>query len=392
MDAPKDVLTNVPFPLKGYSFSVKFSIVWCTVGVLALLVLPVLAKNTYISKNVIRSIEIIRSPRGDGKEAIVLATPYNSLKSDLGDSFSVDYHVSKFSSMSPPNVEMCHDVKNLYELKGKSITGDFRHAGTMDAALVLKVSDGTEESKDKVSIYAEAFNGQMPNLDLINIVYYLAAHCRQGFRMKVEKIWSQPDCSLLKVWSTIIEYVGEVARSLNRNGSLPSLLSIISKALLHLQVHDLLPLSMSVVRPWVFPQVGHNDFFLRGDRLIEGVIYSVNNLLEKFHQLFLLFLLTSPNKFVSVGVYIIAFVLLIAPLPMVAASVYINANNSNFSLKQDKSTLSPFPAANEHSITVRSWRWLNATKCSALRYCTQSWLFLFPMQMHLYHNKEIGYS
>ncbi|GKV37218.1 hypothetical protein SLEP1_g45275 [Rubroshorea leprosula] len=39
----------------------------------------------------------------------------------------------------------------------------------------------------------------------------------------------------------------------------------------------------------------------------------------------------------------IAFALLIAPLPMVAASVYINANNSNSSLKQDKSTLSPFP-------------------------------------------------
>ncbi|GLU11323.1 hypothetical protein SLE2022_280780 [Rubroshorea leprosula] len=493
------------------SHSFLVSVICCTAGVLALLLLPVLAKNTYISENAlmpgsaspmisnqevldgnklvkdltnlnskyldggiesqriiakymsdlgaevsyhkfhpqsnrfhplhffsdpdsraqenfscssygINTIGIIRAPRGDGKEAIVLATPYNSLKSDLGESFSVgiafsvfsllsqvtwlakdiiwivadsrygeyapvaawlkDYHVPKFSSLSSGNVEMCHDGKNLYELKGKSITGDFRRAGTMAAALVLKVSDRTEELEDTVSIYAEASNGQMPNLDLINIVYYLAAHHRQGFRVKVERLWSLLDCSLLKVLGTIIEFVGEVARSLNPEwkfgipatdyveGAATLASSLYSQALgvptgPHGAFRDYQVDAITLEFSPKFTsdmKVRHNDFFLRGGRLIEGVIRSVNNLLEKFHQSFFLYLLTSPNKFVSVGVYMIAFALVIAPLPMIAASLYINANNSNSSLKQDKSTLSPFPVADEHSNTVRSWRWLNAAK------------------------------
>ena len=39
-------------------------------------------------------------------------------------------------------------------------------------------------------------------------------------------------------------------------------------------------------------------------RLLEGTIRSVNNLLQKFRQSFFLHLLSSPAKFISVGVYI----------------------------------------------------------------------------------------
>jgi len=47
----------------------------------------------------------------------------------------------------------------------------------------------------------------------------------------------------------------------------------------------------------------------------------VNNLLEKFHQSFFLYFLTAPSKFISVGVYMIPFALLLAPLPIVAAAL-----------------------------------------------------------------------
>lgn len=96
-------------------------------------------------------------------------------------------------------------------------------------------------------------------------------------------------------------------------------------------------------------------------RLIEGVIRSVNNLLEKFHQSFFLYLLTSPSKFLSVGVYMIAFALLIASLPMVAASLYAHANNLDPSFEKNKSN-HPASAADELGITLRSWKWLYAAK------------------------------
>lgn len=94
-------------------------------------------------------------------------------------------------------------------------------------------------------------------------------------------------------------------------------------------------------------------------RLIEGVIRSVNNLLEKFHQSFFLYLLTSPGKFVSVGVYMIAFALLIAPLPMVAASLYVDASSLG---NNDNSTTPAISNTDERGISIKSWRWLNSAK------------------------------
>ena len=114
---------------------------------------------------------------------------------------------------------MCPDINNLYELKVNSIAGSkfsnsFRRAGTMAAALVLKVGDQSEQFEDTISIYAEASNGQMPNLDLINVVNYLAVH-RQGLRVKVEKLWSLLNSSWLRNLGEIFESLGKLAKSLN---------------------------------------------------------------------------------------------------------------------------------------------------------------------------------
>ncbi|CAD6239906.1 unnamed protein product [Miscanthus lutarioriparius] len=49
----------------------------------------------------------------------------------------------------------------------------------------------------------------------------------------------------------------------------------------------------------------------RKQGLIEGVVRSVNNLLEKFHQSFFLYFLTAASKFIGV----------LAPLPIVAAAL-----------------------------------------------------------------------
>ncbi|KAF2308466.1 hypothetical protein GH714_009834 [Hevea brasiliensis] len=95
--------------------------------------------------------------------------------------------------------------------------------------------------------------------------------------------------------------------------------------------------------------------------LIEGVISSVTNLLKKFHQSFFLFPLASPSKFVSVRVYTIAFALLVVPLPLATASLYVDANELDFGMKNDEST-SIATASNEIDITFRSWKWPTAAK------------------------------
>jgi glycosylphosphatidylinositol transamidase len=57
----------------------------------------------------------------------------------------------------------------------------------------------------------------------------------------------------------------------------------------------------------------------------------------------------------------IAFALLVAPLPMVAASLYTDAHKLDPSYEKDKST-PPASAADKLSITLRSCKWLNAVK------------------------------
>ncbi|PPD86408.1 hypothetical protein GOBAR_DD16669 [Gossypium barbadense] len=497
------------------SHSFHVSVVCCTAGVLALFLLPVLAKNTYISENAlmpgsaspmlsnqhvsdgnrlvkdltnpnskssetgieshkiiaqymldlgaevsfhkfhpqmnqfhplhffsspvsgkiqenyscssygINTVGIIRAPRGDGKEAIVLVTPYNALKSGFGEALSLgiaysvfslltqvtwlakdiiwlvadsqygeyaavaawlrEYQTPKFSSLSTPNAEMCPDVNNLFELKGHSISGSkfsnsFRRAGTMAAALVLKVRDQNEQFEDTISIYAEASNGQMPNLDLINVVNYLAVH-RQGLRVNVEKLWSLLNSSWLKSLGEIFESLAKVAKSLYPKWKfgIPATEYVEGTATLASSLYyqalgvptgphgafrdyQVDAITLEISPKFSLDKVWRNDILLRGGRLIEGVIRSVNNLLEKFHQSFFLYLLTSPSKFVSVGVYMIAFALLIAPLPMVAASLYVDANSSSNCSKGDSSTPSAITDTDEHSIAIRSWRWLNSAK------------------------------
>lgn len=62
-------------------------------------------------------------------------------------------------------------------------------ARTIAAALIFEVQKNQiQTDKDDLNIYAEASNGQMPNLDLINVVNLLAVH-RQGLYTRIESLF-----------------------------------------------------------------------------------------------------------------------------------------------------------------------------------------------------------
>lgn len=369
------------------------------------------------------TVGIIRAPRGDGKEAIVLVTPYNSAKVleaealSLGIVYSVfsllvrvtwlakdvvwlaadtkygeyaavaawlrDYHTPAFTGLQNLLSQMC--LKNSSaELKmnlplDKEIPDTFRRAGTLAAALVIKVveSKATNE-KDSLKIYAEASNGQMPNLDLVNIVNYLAVH-RQGLQVKVEKVQSLVSSIWLKFLGDLFESLGKIARSLNPRwnfaistaeyveGSSTLISSLYNQALglptgSHGAFRDY---QVDAITVEIYRQLSvraksqQNEFLSQSGRLVEGTIRSVNNLLEKFHQSFFLYLLTSSNKFVSVGVYMIAFALLVAPLPLVAASLFSQASQLNYVTMKGESSQS---SIDDPTMMYRSWEWLDAAK------------------------------
>ncbi|GAB2279026.1 hypothetical protein Dimus_013689 [Dionaea muscipula] len=387
--------------------------------------IEIVQDNTSCSLPGVNTVGIIRAPNGDGKEAIVLVTPYSAVGNDVGEALSLgvaysvfsllarvtwlakdiiwlaadtrygehesvaawlrEYYSPSFTLLDQSRDNICPSNGNVYELKqtlmiGKEVPFGFRRAGTMAAALVIKVLHEDKEVEDTVGIYAEASNGQMPNLDLINVVNYLAIH-REGMRVKVEKFQSFMNSKCLKILGHVIELVGKLSKSLNPQwrfgipaadyieGAATLASSLSAQALgipsgPHGAFRDY---QIDAVTLMISPKVSLNnnakqsEFLIRSGRLVEGVIRSVNNLLEKFHQSFFLYFLTGPSKFVSVGVYMIAFALLIAPLPVVAASLYSDANKPDACLNVENpssSSESPVAAAS----ILESWIWLPAAK------------------------------
>ncbi|EPS63077.1 hypothetical protein M569_11711 [Genlisea aurea] len=357
-------------------------------------------ENKSCSSNGINVIGIVRAPRGDGKEAIVMVTPYNSSKIatvealSLGIAYSVFSLVSRVDWLSKDIIWLAADSKhgeyaavaswlkdynslsfgdlNIYsgtcgsdalfpaheetQFKDDQTATGFRRAGTMAAGIVIKVADKSSEYENEVlNIYAEASNGQMPNLDLINIVNYLAVH-GQGFQVSIKKILSLLDSWWLHCLGELLEWFGNMAESLNPEwkfgipvrgyveGSATLARSLYNQALgvptgPHGPFRDYQvdAITMEISSKFSGQQI---LFLTRVGRLVEGVIRSVNNLLEKFHQSFFLYLLTSPSRFVSVGVYMISFGLLVAPLPLVSAALFFDVGELRF----------------------KSWAWLNAAK------------------------------
>ncbi|KAL9246127.1 hypothetical protein vseg_019701 [Gypsophila vaccaria] len=374
-------------------------------------------QNTSCSWPAVSTVGIIRAPRGDGKESIVLVTPYNPVKPDAGEALSLglaysvfslltqvtwlakdiiwlaadsrygehesvaawlrEYYSPRFDNPGKVHGSFCRAKSHHDELEENRAAGEnplesFQRAGTMAAALVIKVS-GNKKSEDSLSIFAEASNGQMPNLDLINIVNHLAVH-HQGFQVKVGKLWPLLHSKCLKNFGEAIEFLGNLAGNFNSKwnfgvsaadyieGAATLASSLYAQALgvptgSHGAFRDYQIDAVTLVlstKASPYHYVKRSKFLQRSGRLVEGVVRSVNNLLEKFHQSFFLYLLTGPNKFVSVGVYMIAFALLIAPLPIVAASLYSDAVKGDPNPDTSKSL--------SHSNSTNSWRWLHAAK------------------------------
>lgn len=370
----------------------------------------------------INTIGIVRAPRGDGKEAIVLVTPYNSQRVQpnellsLALGFSVFSLLSRVAWLSKDIVWLSADSQfgeyaavsawlNQYQspvflrhteildtqTSANDIYGDnsgktgskvFKRAGTMAAALIFKVGETRRyEDRDSVMMYAEASNGQMPNLDLLNVIHYLAVH-RQGFRVNIAAFSSLLSSAWLRAVAEFFHTLGSVLRKINPDWKLDVAVpdyvegtanlanSIYNQALgvptgSHGAFRDYQVDAVTLEFSPTFHVKNENAkslFLLRGGRLIEGVVRSVNNLLEKFHHSFFLYFLTAPGKFISVGVYMIPFALLLAPLPIVAVALADGSRSMETMVDKLMDDNKADGSTNILQSKGGSWKWLQAAK------------------------------
>lgn len=70
-------------------------------------------------------------------------------------------------------------------------------------------------------------------------------------------------------------------------------------------------------------------FYADIGRILEATFRSLNNLLERLHQSFFFYLKTTPNRFISIGLYFPPIALILFPIALKAATIWLSRPELN---------------------------------------------------------------
>nr|XP_040231731.2 glycosylphosphatidylinositol anchor attachment 1 protein [Anopheles coluzzii] len=181
-------------------------------------------------------------------------------------------------------------------------------AGSIQAALNLEV-----QSLDisHINLKIEGLNGQLPNLDLHNLVQKLSS--KNGIIAGYKQSSSSPKRSF--------RYQDKLLNLLSMVFSQASGVPTGNHGLFHkygIEALTLEAVKRERTQQQQFQEVGSML------RIIEGISRSLNNLLERFHQSFFFYLLVSNDRFVSIGDYMPSLALMAGALLIKAFIHYLS--------------------------------------------------------------------
>ncbi|XP_033113409.1 glycosylphosphatidylinositol anchor attachment 1 protein-like [Anneissia japonica] len=168
---------------------------------------------------------------------------------------------------------------------------------------------------DSVDIRIEGVNGQLPNLDLFNLVVNLCE--REGIPVTFQGNSDPPYRGT--TWGSLKKSLDTMMKNLahQATGRPRGLHGLFLKYRVEaITVHT----KMSPV------QSGQN--FRAMGRILEGIFRSLNNLLERFHQSFFFYFLAATHRYISIGLYMPPFGLVIAPSVFHGLAMWIASGNS----------------------------------------------------------------
>ena len=259
---------------------------------------------------------ILRAPRLAGTEAIVLTVPYRSGKNmaNLGStnhgialmlslanfyrkhtywSKDIIFLVVEHEEMGMKAwLDAYHNVENSY-IKSSLMSG---RSGSIMGAMNLELGS---DAVDHIDLKIEGLNGQLPNLDLFNLVVRLCK--REGVSVTFQNRLDAPQ----QHWH---KYEGF------RHNMKTMLLNMVNQATgrpngihgLFLQYH------IEAITLKGHPSVARRaQQIVTVGRVVEGITRSINNLLERFHQSFFFYILPGTERYVSIGLYMPPFAMLI---------------------------------------------------------------------------------
>jgi glycosylphosphatidylinositol transamidase len=196
-------------------------------------------------------------------------------------------------------------------------------SGALQGAIAV---DYAQEQKFKaVQVVYDGINGQLPNLDLINAVVYIAGG-QMGF-----------GASLHGTWRTSDKYTDRLRNMIQ---------GMITQGIGHATgAHSsFIPYHVDAITLQPYGK-GWQDEMALG-RLIEGSFRSLNNLLEHLHQSFFFYLLMGKDRFVSIGTYLPSAMLLAANFTVMAVYLWICSGKPPTKVEHKNSQSSDTKASN----------------------------------------------
>ncbi|KAJ4428966.1 hypothetical protein ANN_25962 [Periplaneta americana] len=194
----------------------------------------------------------------------------------------------------------------------------FQHLKEMFAAINLELH---AEKIGYIDVKIEGLNGQLPNLDLVNLVHRMCS--KEGVRHTFKNRENSNYRDSFKEWQhsfkTLMAMVTTQATGVP-NGN-------------HGLFHRF---GIEAVTLEGFEKKGKGNpaLYFHIGRVLEGLFRSLNNLLERFHQSYFFYLLPATDRYISIGMYM-------PPLGLLCAGLVIKAFALWLKMQEDSTKLEP---------------------------------------------------
>lgn len=195
-------------------------------------------------------------------------------------------------------------------------------AGSIQAAINLELP---AFEHDYLDVKIEGLNGQLPNLDLVNVVQRIAMKegIVSGHQQRTRRRRNGAKSTHRQNFEHMVTMVLQQAAGVpNGNHGLFHRYGI---AALTLEGHRGGEAAAAAATTAQRETVGATALL----KLVEGVARSVNNLLERFHQSYFFYLLVASDRFVSIGDYMPALAAMVTALLMKALIVWLRLGDSD---------------------------------------------------------------
>ncbi|GAA5936961.1 hypothetical protein JCM1841_003932 [Sporobolomyces salmonicolor] len=289
----------------------------------------------------INTYAILPAPKTDGAESIVLSASWLSRAMDdegnrrvntrgVAIVLALANYFKKYSMWSKDIIFLISDGYS----EGAQAWLDSYHAfgqsnlrtdpltlttGPIWAALNL---DYPHHSFSHIGLFYEGANGHLPNLDFINTASRILNH------VGIPTLLHSHEPSNLPAFLRYLPFVNypEVRTYLHAARNLFCQLALGADGRVNGPEATFGKYRIDAITMFGLPAEGPHGFHSLG-QAIESTFRSLNNLLERFHQSFFLYIMTSVDTFIAVGNYLAAPILIGAGLTIQGLSTWAQAGN-----------------------------------------------------------------